>query len=356
LGLGVLPLRSFVFREGRGPVDPGESLQLGLERRERRRLAGQVAGRLQGRRGVAQGLPLRPQLGQVLHPPAGLLEARLQVGGSLEDALELARGGLAEGGDLLGARADGVGRGEGRLGSLGPPGRLGQRRRRGGGLQLCGLGVPGQPVPLRLERGHVGQVLQQPGRVALAHPGVAPGRGTSVVHRLDPQQAQDHLLALGLRQVAERVELLLLGEDAGSEHLAVHVEQPPDLGVHLGYAVGQHRLPERELRVGGVVLALDLTEHPVLGARVLEGQHHPALGERARPLRTDLLLGGPGELEPVQAHPDGLHEGRLPGAVGPEHADHPGRQLEVHLLEHPVVPQRELQDSHYTASPRADSR
>jgi hypothetical protein len=122
----------------------------------------------------------------------------------------------------------------------------------------------------------------------------------------------------------------------------IHAQQSPELGVHIGDAGGQHDVPDEQLGVGLVVPSPDRPPNLVVLSAVLEHQADRAVGENA--VRPDLPLVRPGP--PVEGEGHRLHEGRLPGAVRPEDADHPGGQLQVDLLEHPIVAERELEDPH----------
>ena len=118
-------------------------------------------------------------------------------------------------------------------------------------------------------------------------------------------------------------------------------------------AVGQQLRADVELGVGLVVPPGDRAAHLVLLTAVLEHEPHAAIGEQ--PVRADAVLLRPRAVDAVEGEQDRLHERRLAGAVVAEDADHPGRQLEVDLFEHPEVAKGKLDEPH-TSSPRASSR
>src|ERR687898_2390279 len=63
-------------------------------------------------------------------------------------------------------------------------------------------------------------------------------------------------------------------------------------------------------------------------------------------MRPDLLLLRAGRVDPVQRERYRFADGRLPRSVLTEDADHARGDLQVDLLEHAVVAQRELEDPH----------
>jgi hypothetical protein len=183
--------------------------------------------------------------------------------------------------------------------------------------------------------------------------GLPAGGGARLLDGLDAQEAERHLLALAGAHGRQGVDLLLLREHRGPEHVHVHVEEPADLGVDVGRPGGQAEVTDVQLRFRGRPLA---AEHPadlVLLPAVLE--HHADLAVREKPLGADLLLLRASRVDAEAGEADALHEGGLPAPVLAEDPDHLGGELQVHLLEHAVVPERELEDPH-TTSPLASWR
>ncbi len=309
------------------------------------------AGGVQPVPGADQRPGLLLERGKVRHVPLQGLDAPRQLLPAGRQPPRLLLGRRAQPVELLGLLTGPIGPLERLLGLRQPLPRPPQPGLRlPGGLPRLGQRLPG-PAEGRLLLGEVGEGPGQPLRVSLRLPGRPPHLRPGVVHGLDPQQPEHHLLPPGPGEVREGVELLLLREDGCTEDLVVHAQEAADLRVHLPDPDGQRDAADQQLCLGLVVLAPDHPPHLVLLPPVLEDQ--PDLAVREHAVRADLVL--PGSGLPVEGEEQALDEGRLPAAVGPEDPDDASGQLQVHLLEDPVVAEGQLQHPH-TVSPVASTR
>ena len=305
------------------PLHVGEPGELGLERRELDQ------GLLQRLRALGEGGPLLGEpavllgLGQELDREVlDALAGRVDLGERLGRGM-LHRGGLLQGGRRRLRHVLGLGRGLLRA------------------FQLC------------LDRREVGHRARQLGRALLRGARFPASGQPRVVDRLDPEETQRHLAALPRPHRRERVKLLLFRVHGRAEHLAIHLEQAPQLRVHVAGSGGELETTTEQLGLGRVAPSPDRSPDLVRLARVLERHANLAIGQHAA--GPDQVAFGPCSVDAVAGERDALHQRRLAAAVLAEDPDHARRQLELHLLEHPVVPERELEDPH-TVSPRASSR
>jgi hypothetical protein len=233
---------------------------------------------------VARRLELLPLGAQLLDASLGVLTVVLKQGALVLHALIL----LAQGGLRVVVGACGVARGDGSL-------QRGLLRLQRGLRRLQGL-LNG--VQLRFQRARVADALSETlhRRLQLA---LRPADG---FHRLADALVAQHaanLLAPFLGRVAEKLQLLLAGAEAGLELQVVHAQQLLQLAVDPACAARQREPtvvggPLRQLRISGgaphavaTVAQLELQLHAHLRAalRPQKAQRVRALPQRARPVQ-----------------------------------------------------------------------